>query len=398
MKGPLHGLRVLDIATVVAAPLAASLLADYGADVLKLEMPGDGDMARRLAPLKDGKSLWWKVTNRNKRFVTIDLRTPEGKDLFLQLLPNFDVLVENFRPGTLDRWGLTPEVMWAAQPGLVILRATAFGQTGPYRGRPGFARSFEAMSGLVFISGEKEGKPMHPGYPVGDAIGGLFGAVGILAALWRRARNPDAPGEEIDLSLTEASLRLWEMLLIEFDQLGQVRQRAGNASQFSAPTEVFATSDGHWVSLSGGPDAMFANNCRAIGRPELAGDPRFRTMKDRAAHAQLLNDIFEAWFAAHTLQESLDGFIAAEGILMPVLSARQIFEDPQFKARDAIVSVPDKDFGSVRMQGVVPRFSGGTPPVQHTGGDMGQDNQAVLGEMLGLSAERLESLAARKII
>lgn len=398
MSGPLEGLRVLDIATVVAAPLAASLLADYGADVVKVELPGTGDVGRKLPPLKEGKSLWWKVTNRNKRFITLDLRTDEGRDLFLRLLPHFDVLVENFRPRTLDRWGLTREALWSANPKLLILRATAFGQTGPYSDRPGFARAFEAMSGLVYVTGEKDGTPMHPGYPIGDAVGGLFGAVGILAALWRRARNPNAPGEEIDLSLTEASLRLWEILLIEYDQLGSVRERVGNSSQASAPTGVFRTSDERWVSLAGGTDGIFANNCKAIGREDLATDLRFGTMKSRVENTGVLNAIFGDWLAQHTLEECLEAFVGANGVLVPVYSTEQIFEDPQLRARGAIVSVPDEDFGEVRMQGVVPRFSGGTPPVRLSGGRMGHDNEKVMGELLGLSTERLADLSQRKII
>nr|WP_283817402.1 CaiB/BaiF CoA-transferase family protein [Bradyrhizobium liaoningense] len=211
MSGPLEGLKVLDIATIVAAPFAATLLADYGADVLKIEMPGQGDGVRAFPPFKDGKPLWWKSVNRNKKFATLDLRKPEGVELFKRMLPHFDVLIENFRPGTLDRWGLSKEVLWQIQPRLVILRATAFGQDGPYRDRPGFARIFEAMGGLTYITGEADGQPMHPGYPLGDAIGGLFGAVGALAALWKRAKNPDAPGEEIDLALTEAVFRLLDV-------------------------------------------------------------------------------------------------------------------------------------------------------------------------------------------
>ena len=206
--GPLRGLKVLDIATILAAPSCATLLADYGAEVVKLELPGVGDGARDFPPFKDGKSLWWKAINRNKQFITLDVRLPEGLALFKRLIADFDVLVENFRPGTLERWGLSREVLWELQPRLVILRATGFGQTGPYRDRPGFARVFEAMGGLTYLTGEADGEPMHGGYPLGDAIGGLFGAIGVLAALFRRVADPLAPGEEIDLSLTEATFRL----------------------------------------------------------------------------------------------------------------------------------------------------------------------------------------------
>ncbi len=276
-EGPLSGLRVLDIATIIAGPFAATLLADYGADVIKIELPGIGDGARGFGPFKEGKSLWWKAINRNKQFITLDFRKAEGVAIFKRLVEDCDVLIENFRPGTLDDWGLTKEVLWAIQPRLVILRTTGYGQDGPYSDRPSFARVFEAMAGLTHITGEADGEPMHAGYPIGDAIGGLFGAVSVLAACWKRARDPAAPGEEIDLSLCEATLRILDFLPIEYDQTGVVRGRSGNKNQYSAPSAVYRTRDDQWVTLSGSTNAMFANNCRAIDRPELISTPIFGT-------------------------------------------------------------------------------------------------------------------------
>lgn len=398
MAGPLTGLKVLDIATIIAGPSAAALLADYGADVVKVELPGAGDGARGFPPFKDGKPLWWKVTNRGKRFVTLDLRKPEGGALLLRMLPGFDVLVENFRPGTLDRWGLDKQALWAAQPGLVILRATGFGQTGPYRDRPGFARVFEAMGGLTHITGEAGGEPMHAGYPVADNVGGLFGAVGVLAALWRRARNPQAPGEEIDLSMTEATLKLLEFLPIEYEQLGAVRQRSGNANQYSAPAAVYRTRDGRWVSLAGSTNTLFANNCRAIGRPELIGDPRFAHNAQRVEHAEELNGIFAHWCLARSLDEVLAAFEAAQGTIAPIYGIDQIEADPQMRARNAICSVPDADFGSVRMANVVPRFAGAPCEIRHSGGDLGQDNTQFYGDELAMPPQEIERLRAAGII
>ncbi len=386
MSGPLTGLRVLDIATIVAAPFAAALLADYGAEVLKVELPS-GDGARGFPPFKEGKYLWWKVTNRNKKFVSLDLRKPEGIEIIKKLLPKFDVLVENFRPGTLDRWGLSKEVLWAIQPRLVILRATGFGQNGPYRDRPGFARIFEAMGGLTYITGEPTGQPMHAGYPIGDAVGGVFGALGIMAALWKRAMDRDAPGEEIDLSMTEATLRLLEFLAIEYDQLGTVRERSGNANQYSAPASVYRTRDNRWVSLSGSTNVLYANNCRAIGRPDLIEDPRFASNGSRVEHMAELNEIFSAWCAGRALDDVLAAFQKAQGTIAPIYSIDQVFADPQIQARDAITSVPDEDFGSVRMQNVVPRFVNDPGRVHSTGGSIGQDNAEIYGAWLNLSAE-----------
>ncbi|KQW21390.1 acyl-CoA transferase [Afipia sp. Root123D2] len=398
MSGPLAGLKVLDIATIIAAPFAATLLADYGADVLKLEMPGCGDGVRSFPPHKEGKSLWWKTVNRNKKLATLDLRTPEGVALFKKMLPRFDVLVENFRPGTLDRWGLSKDVLWSIQPRLVILRATGFGQDGPYRDRPGFARIFEAMGGLTYITGEPDGQPMHPGYPIGDAIGGLFGAIGILAALWKRARDPDAPGEEIDLALTEATFRLLEVLPIEFDQLGFVRKRVGNANGYSAPAAVYKTKDDHWITLAGSTNALYAANCRAIGRIDLITDPRFVDNASRVAHSRELNGIFSEWCAEHTLSEALERFAETGGTIAPIYSIDQIAVDPQVQARNMITRVPDQDFGSVAMVNAVPRFAGDPAHMRCAAGAVGQDNLEVYQSWVGLSDDEVEQLKSKKVI
>lgn len=396
--GPLVGLRVLDIATIIAGPFAATLLADYGADVLKVELPGRGDGARSFGPFKEGKSLWWKAINRNKKFVSIDLRKTEGAELLKKLLPQFDVLIENFRPGTLDSWGLTKEVLWAIQPRLVILRTTGFGQDGPYRDRPAFARVFEAMAGLTHITGEADGEPLHIGYPIGDAIGGLFGAVSILAACWKRIKDPSVLGEEIDLSLCETTLRILDSLPIEYDQTGHVRQRSGNGNQYSAPSAVLRTKDQHWVTLAGSIDAIFACNCRAIGRIDLIADPRFRTNSQRCEHAAELNAIFAEWCCSHELNEVLAAFEREGGTLAPVNSIEQVFADPQMIARKAITDVYDRDFGSVRLQNVVPRFVGNPGIVRSTAGDLGQDNENIFSEELGLSLEEQQRLRELRVI
>lgn len=397
-QGPLTGLRVLDIATIIAAPSAAALLADYGAEVLKVELPGSGDGCRSFPPFKDGKPLWWKVTNRNKKLISLDLRQPEGLALFKQLLPRFDVLIENFRPGTLERWGLPRETLWALQPRLVVLRTSAFGQTGPYRDRPGFTRIFEAMGGLTYITGEAEGEPMHAGYPIGDSVGGLFGALGVMAALWKRARDPEAPGEEIDLSLTEAMLKLMEFLPIKHALLGESHERSGNASQYSAPTGVFQTRDGQWISLSGSTNPLFAANCRAIDREDLITNPLYTSNRERCAHTDTLNTLFRNWFAQHDLDDALERFARHEGTVAPIYSARQIAEDAQVQARGFLCQVPDRDFGTVPIQNVVPRFHHDPGAVYSTGGDIGQDNDEVYGDWLGLTPQQREGLRTQGVI
>lgn len=396
--GPLAGLRVIDIATIVAAPTAAALLGDYGADVIKVELPGAGDGLRSFAPFKDGKSLWWKVLNRDKRLASLDLRKAEGRALFLKLIAEADVLVENFRPGTLAGWGLDSDTLWKAQPKLVILRATAFGQDGPYKDRPGFARVFEAMGGMTYITGESDGAPMHVGYPIGDSIGGLFGALGVMSSLWRIARDPQAQGEEIDLSMTEAITKLLDFHTLKYELLGVAHERSGNVSQYAAPTGVYRTRDHQWVSLSGSTNAIYASNCRAIGRPELIDDPRFRANPERCTHADEINAIFADWFIANDLDHVLQRFDECQGALAPIYSSGQIVADKHVQARGFLQVVEDEDFGSVRVPGVVPRFSNHACTISRTARSIGADNDDVFGRQLRLPAEEIERLKREGII
>lgn len=396
-QGPLEGIKVVDISTVVAGPFAAGLLGDYGAQVLKVEMPGAGDSLRALAPHKDGAPLWWKVTNRNKKGITLDLRQPEGRALFGRLIADADVLVENFRPGTLDGWGITRAWLQEINPRLTILRVTGFGQDGPYRDRPGFARIFEAMSGFTQICGEEDGRPLHLGYPISDAIAGLFGALGVLAALHDLARTPKRRGQEIDCSATEAMLRTLEFLAIEYDQLGVVRTRSGNRSQYAAPGNVYRTADGKWASIAASTQSIFVRLCRALDLEHLLQDERFAANPARVKNCQALDEILGSAIARLTLAELRETFARHEVGFSPIYDIADVFEDPQIKARQAIVSVPDAELGSVRMQGVVPRFSETPGRVVHAGPTIGQHNAEVYGA-LGLSATEIATLRARKVI
>ena len=396
-RGPLAGLRVLDLSTVVAGPFAATLLADYGADVLKVEMPGAGDALRALPPHKDGVPLWWKVTNRNKKGVTLDLHSRTGRDLLAKLVAGRDVLVENFRPGTLDRWGVTREWLQAINPRLTILRVTGFGQTGPYRNRPGFARVFEAMSGFTRMCGEEGGTPLHLGYPISDAIGGMFGALGVLAALYRLKEDPSSRGQEIDCSMTEAMLRTLDFLAIEYDQLGVVRTASGNRSQYAAPGNIYATRDGKWASIAASTQSIFERLCAALGLEALLDDPRFADNPSRVANRDAIDGIVGDAIAKLTLAELRERLSAHEVGFSPIYDASDVFTDPQFVAREAIVRVPDGELGEVRMQCVVPRFSETPGAVHRAGPALGEHNNEVY-RALGLAADEIDRLRVAGVI
>lgn len=391
--GPLAGLRVLDLSSVVAGPFAACLLGDYGARVIKVEQPGSGDALRALAPHKDGVPLWWKVTNRNKRGLTLDLRRPQAREPLARLVAASDVLIENFRPGTLDGWGITGTWLRNCNPRLTILRMTGFGQTGPHRDRPGFARVFEAMSGFTNICGEEGRAPVHLGYPVSDAIGGLFGALGVLAALLDLARNPGRAGQEIDCSITEAMLRVLEFLPIEYDQLGVVRTRSGNRSQYAAPGNVYRTRDGRWASIAASTQSIFLRLCKALGLEGLPADPRFSDNPARVAHRDAIDAIVADAIGQLTLAELGKRLVAHEVGFSPIHDIADVFADPQMQAREAIVRVPDRELGEVRMQGVVPRFSDSACAVRAAGPALDEHGEAILTE-LGFDAAQRAALRA----
>ena len=398
MNGPLQGLKVLDISNVIAGPFAAALLGDFGAEVLKVELPGGGDPLRAMPPHKDGKPLLWKAVNRNKQAITLDLRKAEGQALFGRLLPRFDVLVENYRPGTLDRWNLPKEKLWALQPKLVILRVTGFGQTGPYSGYAGFARLFEAYAGLTYITRAPGDPPMHPGYPIGDPVGGVFGAFGVLAALLHRAKNPDAPGQEIDLSCTEAMMRLLEVLPIKYDQLGEVHEPVGHGNAYVSPGGMFRAADGEWLSFTAATQSVFERFCRLIGREELIADPKFANNPMRMKNAQELNAIVTQWIGARPYREAIRELSEAGVSVAPVYSNRDIATDPQVVFRQSITKVSDADFGSVAVPCVVPRLSATPGEARSAGPAPGAHNAEIYGGWLGLSEAEQDDLRTAGVI
>lgn len=395
---PLEGLRIVDLATVIAGPLSSALLADFGADVVKIELPNGGDGVRALPPFKNGVALWGKVTNRNKRGITLDIRTPEGLEILKQMLPKFDVLVENFRPGTLAKWGLPIEEIRRINPDLTVLRVSGFGQTGPRARDAGFARVAEAMSGLTTLCGESERTPLHLGYPIADGITGVFGAFSIMMALYRRLNDPAARGEEIDLSLYESMHRILEFLVIEYDQLGAVRERSGNRSQYAVPSGVYRTDDNRWVSLACSTQSVFERMAEAMDRADLIDNARFRTNADRVTNADAIEEIVTAWFAANEFP-NVSQLLSEKGVAFSlVFTAKDAFEDPHYAARENIVAVEDSELGTIRMQGIVPKLRDAPGAVRRAGPALGQHNAEVYEELLDLSADEISTLKEKGIV
>lgn len=397
--GPLRGVRILDMATVLAAPFSATLCADMGAEVVKLELPQGNDALRGLAPVHDGHALFWKTANRGKKGISLDVRQPAGRELFLDLIAGFDVLVENFRTGTLDAWGLDLATLHARNPRLIVLRLTGFGQTGPYARKPGFARIFEAMSGFTHLSGEADGPPQHMNFPLGDAIAGLFGAFAIATALAERQAQPrdGQRGVEIDLSATEALLRLLDPLAAEYRFSGEARARSGSRAGYTAPSNVYRTADDAWITLVGSSDAIFVRLCRAMERPALATDERYATNVARTRNLMDLDAMVSAWCRGLPLAALAERLDREEVPYTKVYSIADIVSDPHFLARGAMIELQDEELGAIPAPAAVPRFVGRATSIPCVGPKTGQDNAQVYGE-LGVGEERLRTLRAAKVI
>ncbi|MET4578345.1 CaiB/BaiF CoA transferase family protein [Ottowia thiooxydans] len=399
LAGPLQGVRILDMATVLAAPFAATLCGDLGAEVTKLELPDGSDTLRHMLPVMGEHALYWKVTNRGKRGISLDLRKPEGRELFLKMLPRYDVLVENFRTGTLDRWDLDLATLHAHNPDLIVLRVTGFGQTGPYASRPGFARIFEAMSGFAHLTGESGRSPQHMNHPLGDVVAGVFGAFSIAAAIAGQARQPSGMprGCEIDLSATEALLRTLDPLAAEYQLMGKVRERTGARATYSALSNIFATQDGYWLTIVGTSGAAFKRIFDAMGRTDLLEDPRFATTATRLVHADEIDGLVADWCRSHTLADLQQRLTHFQVPHSKIHSIEDTLADPQIQARKAVIDLPDPDLGEIPAPCIVPRFSNYSPPIPRSGPAVGEHNEEVYGE-LGLNAAEVAELRAHGVI
>ena len=387
---------MLDAATLFAGPIAATLLGDFGADVVKIEHPR-GDPVRSHGPAKDGVPLWWKMLSRNKRAVTLYLGSPEGQELFVRLAENADVVIENFRPGTLERWGIGPEALHRANPGLVIARVTGFGQFGPYASRPGFGTLAEAMSGFASITGEPDGPPTLPPFGLADGICGLAVTSAVLMALRHRDGAGDGRGQVIDAAIIEPILTVLGSQPTVYDQLGLVQPRTGNRTVNNAPRNTYLTADGRWVAISTSAQSVAERVMRLVGRSDLIDQPWFGSGSDRAAHADELDAAVAPWIAARSLAEVTDAFEAAEAAVAPIYDVTEVMADPQFRALGSIVTVPDDELGPVRMQNVMFRLSDTPGAIRWAGRAAGQDNRDVYAE-LGLSEADLQRLADRGVI
>ena len=395
--GPLKGLRVLDAGNMIAGPLAATQLAGFGADVIKVEMPDVGDSMRHWAPMKEGRSLWWKVIGRNKRLITLALSKPKAQELFKQLVRDTDILIENFRPGTFERWGLGFAELSKINPRLVMVRVSGFGQTGPYAKRGGYGTIAEAFSGIPSFTGFPDRPPTLPGFPLADSVASTFSAMSAMFAVYNRDHG-DGKGQEIDVSLYEPLFRLVESQVIGFDQLGIVKTRQGNRLSEDSPRNTYQTRDGRWIGISASSQRTFERLAESMGMPELVTDPRFVDNTSRCAHDVALDEIIANWFKQRDCDDLMALFERAEVVAGPVLDIRDIATDPQYIARQNIVSVPDDDFGSVKMQGVVPRFLGTPGEVRHAGRALGADNVEVFTQLLGLTTDELKALQEEGVI
>lgn len=386
---PLNGLRVVDASTLFAGPMAAMHLGDMGADVIKVEHPNRPDPARGHGPSKEGQNLWWKTLGRNKRTVAIDLHTEGGRNAFLRLAQTADVVIENFRPGTLERWGLDYDALSADNPGLVLARVTGFGQIGPYKDRPGFGTLAEAMSGFASSTGEPDGPPTLPPFGLADGVASLATAYAVMVAL--HARDRDGKGQEVDVAIIEPILAMLGPQITRWDQLGTVQPRTGNRSVNNAPRNAYRTKDGSWVAVSTSAQSIAERVVALVGRPELADEAWFATGATRAEHADLLDDAVGSWIARHSRDEVIGAFEAAEAAVAPIYDPSEIVADPQFNALGTIHRIKDADLGDMAMQGPLFRMSRDEATIAFTGRAHGADTEAVLAE-LGYTADELTAL------
>ena len=394
--GPLAGLRVIELGTLLAGPFCGQLLGDFGAEVIKVEPPGQGDPMRVWGREKaHGKSLWWPVVARNKKAITLDLRQADGQALLKDLVRQSDFLLENFRPGTMEKWGLGWSELSAINSRLIMIRVSGFGQTGPYSRQAGFGAIGEAMGGLRYVVGDPSTPPSRMGISIGDSLAATFACIGALSALHHRDKT--GRGQVVDSAIYEAVLNMMESLVTEYDKAGYVRERTGAILPNVAPSNVYRTADG-MVLIAANQDTVFSRLAEAMGQPDLGTNPKYSTHGARGAHQAELDALVESWTSTLTTRavlDAMDQFGVPAGL---IYRAPDMLEDPHFKARDAIVSVPHPDFGELRMQNVAPKLSETPGAVRSPSPALGQHNDEIYLDVLGLSPERYAELKAAKVV
>lgn len=391
----LAGLRVVEMGQLIAGPFAGKTLADFGADVIKIEPPGAGDPLRNWRLIKDGTSVWWQVQSRNKRSIAIDLRTEEGQDIARQLIASADVLIENFRPGTLESWGMDYDTLSSANPGLIMLRISGYGQTGPYRDLPGFGAIGEAMGGLRHLTGETGRLPVRCGISIGDTLAALHGTIGVLTALHHRQAN-GGRGQVIDVALYESVFNVMESLIPEFDAFGVVREPAGSALPGIAPSNAYACSDGA-VLIAGNGDSIFKRLMQTIGRADLGDDPTLADNAGRVARALELDAAIGDWTGSRSVVEVLDVLGRARVPAGRIYTARDIAEDPHYQSRGMLQRQRTLDGDEILVPGVVPKLSVTPGGIRSAAPRLGEDRESVLAE-IGVTADQVEALRARGIL
>lgn len=392
----LADVRVLELGSMLAGPFVGSLLADFGAEVIKAEKPGKPDPLRDWPPHKEGAPLWWKTMSRGKRLVTLDISNTAGRELALRLMERADIVIENFRPGTLERWKLDPLALSERLPRVIWVRVSGFGQTGPYRERGGYATVAEAFSGLASFTGHVDRGPMVSAFPLGDYLAGVFGAYGAMVALHERQKS--GLGQVVDVSLYEPLLRIIESVVVRYDQTGRTKPRLGNQMEEDVPRNIYATADGGHIAVSCGSERIFENLLRAMDRMDLRADPRFSTMTDRVAHRDAIDQIVADWMRGKTTAAALASLEAAEVVAGRVNSIAEMLEDPHVAAREAIARLVDPQLGPVRMPAAVPRLSATPGRIQWLGGKPGEHNHEIYRTLLRLSEAEVASLAERGVI
>ena len=395
-EGALADVKVLELGSMLAGPFVGTMLADFGATVVKVEKPGKPDALREWPPHKDGQPLWWKAMARNKRLITLDISLPAARRIALALMRRSDVVIENFRPGTLERWGFDPKRLAKRYPHLVWVRVSGYGQDGPYRDRGGYATIAEAYSGLASFTGFADRGPMVSAFPLGDYLAGIFGAYGALAALHHRDRT--GRGQIVDVSLFEPFLRIIEASMVRFDQLGQKKARLGNEMEEDIPRNVYATADGGHIAVSCGSQRIVDNLLDAIGRPELKADPRFVTVEARVEHRRAVDDVVKAWMATVKTAAG-EEILRRHGVVAGrVYDIADVLADAHVHARRAVAAIADPELGSLRVPAPVPKLSATPGRVAWTGKAPGADNATVLGDWLDLGKATLERLAKAGVI